>query len=146
MDTMIDQYSHGALPKDELEAAAERGFVKALETYVYRPGSRFVQTLSIHVKRCIESEIVSQVRKATTKASLATKLSVEDLREDPSYSSSIEDTDATLQLSLLSEALDEEQFFILQRILNPKKGEKLEEAQVEAIRQVAKQFFGDSVL
>jgi len=110
---------------EDIEVHARRGFIKGLDTYVYRPGTKsLVRTLSRHIKMCVRSEAMNAVREGLTHSSRIVRESVRfgsatDDKIDASVfdSSSIAETDTKLQIELIEEALTEEEFFIFRSML-----------------------------
>lgn len=111
---------------EDIEIHTRRGFIKALDTYVYRPGTKsLVRTLSRHIKMCVRSEAMNAVREGLTHSSRIVRESVRfgsaanDDKIDASVydSSSIEETDTKLQIELIEENLTEEELFVFRSML-----------------------------
>lgn len=149
MEQIVGDFEGGALPKDELEQAARNGFVKGLDEFIYEPGTRSLsRKLGKFLRRCIRSEIISEIRKATTKVRRMETHTTDD-DSVTTIAVTTDSADAELQASIIESYLDEDDAIALRRLLETDDGgkqllidEEITADQLMRIREVASEVLG----
>ncbi len=115
IEDMASKSSGGLLDSEEVRQAARRGFVRAPDTFCYKPGRAFTNSLSAYVRMCINSEITDLARAAGRKRNIPTE-PLELVGVEPSIPP--ETQDAKLTISLLIDQLEDDEREIAQRYLD----------------------------